>query len=242
MTAQKPIFNFINNRDGSVITFRQSLKAYAPAEEQMKKLIVEITGIIGKQTTPEFEDRVAYLITFLRWRIYNHVTAYTVTDLGKEVQTFKRLLKNVKDFIDSDENPSDELYSQFSISRLLKETEEERRKDVLGNLYTSIEDMLETCEEIKKRIKGAKSDFTPNDMRQILAEELARELDKIGVKLTKSRNGIFEKCLRAVLEAVRCSIHGEKVAAAVPEDLFFIASAAIDAYPNKEPYSLLAFD
>ncbi len=237
-TKDKPILNY-PTKDGTFVTFRESKAAFAPKPDEFQKLRKKIFRILGKKSTPEFDDRLSYLITFLREQIYINATTPSVTARRKELSRYKDLINNMINFMENDQFNDIRADLRYEIMNKMHETNSE---DAVYTLFQNARIVADMCESACEKIKGQKRTFTPNTMRRILAEELARELDKMGKSPTKYRNGNYFKILRATLEMTPCTVYGERISIGIPQDLFKIAGEAIDTYPNKKPYSLLDFD
>lgn len=237
--SEKPIFNYIK-RDGSLVSFRESMSDYAPTKKEFKKLKAQIERILEKETTPEFDNILNYLITLLRNQIFIHNSKFSSTKIGSEVKRLEGALKRLNKLLASNGGLSDS--ARFFFWTSIKNRHPDVNKDLVYDVSCGAEALLEACGYVRADIKGQKSDFTPNDMRQILAEELARELEKMGEMPTKYRDGSYFQILRSTLEMIPCTVHKQRIAISIPDDLFEIAKDAIDSYPGKEPYSLLSFD
>jgi hypothetical protein len=74
-----------------------------------------------------------------------------------------------------------------------------------------------------------------------MATELARELVRFGVKITTTRGGIFEKCVREFYKAFNGKAGGEEFRIYPRDDLFAIIKKAKDDYTNPERFILLQF-
>ncbi len=232
---------FINYpmQDGTWISFRESYAAFAPKPEEFLELRKKIFRILGKKSTPEFDDKLDYLITFLRHQAYINATSVSITDRREELTRFATLTKKIIEFMDKDtfNDVRDDLCYEIS-----NEVHKDNSDDAVYSLYKNAHKVTRMCKSVNESLKGHINDFTPNTMRQILAEELARELEKMGEPPAKYRDGSYFKILRATLEMIPCTISNQPIKIKVPDDLFKIASDAIDEYPNKEPYFLLDFD
>lgn len=224
--------------DGTWIDFREAKAAFAPKKAEFEKLLGKITKTIGKQTTPEFDDKIDYLITLLREQAYMASYRPPVTKSQKELTALSTHLKKLILFLDAD-------FSQHADRQLMYQTvikmSDEKIEDPFYALRTNAIIALDICEKAREKLKGKRPDFTPNTMRQILAEEVARELMKLGVEPKKYNDGDYAKVLRAILKMIPCTVHGQKISIAIPDNLFKVICKAIDEYPTKPPYSLLSF-
>lgn len=215
------------------------MAAFAPEEDEFRKLRTKIIKVIGKETTAEFDDTLDYLITFLRNKAFIHASTPSATKMQKELSDLVKQLKKVQSLLDSGLDQMTEMHVTYALIKKMSDTGCE---DPLYATHYNAGLAIEVCEEAQSKIKGKRPEFTPSHMRQILAEELARELDKIGIEPKKYRDGDFINILRAVLIMIPCQVHGKKISISIPDDLFQVACDAIDAFPTKEPYSLLSFE
>ncbi|MCK5295285.1 MAG: hypothetical protein KAJ75_00215 [Alphaproteobacteria bacterium] len=235
---EKPIINYMQ-KDGSFISFRKAMSDFAPKEEEFKKLRTKIVNIIGKETTAEFDNILDYLITFLRHKAYMHATSTSVTTAQKEISTLTKQIKKVQDLLYKGFSDAVQHHLNHPIMETMSNTGCE---DPIYAFYDNSKVVLEIFEKAKKSLKGKHTYFTPHDMRQILAEELARELDKMGEKPKKYRDGNFAKILRATLKMIPCKIYEKRISISIPSDLFQVVCKAIDDFPTKESYSLLEIE
>lgn len=209
---------------------------FAPKEEEFENLKTKITAIIGKSTTPEFDDTLDFLITLLREKAFIQINHVSVTKVQKELTYLTKQLKKLNRFLDTDITGTTHQHLAFEIINKMDAT---GCKDPLFTLHANAQIVMEMCENTQNKIKGAKPDFTLIHMRQVVAEELARELKKMGVEPKKYRDGEYVNVLKSVLKMIPCTVRGVKLSTSIPSDLFKIACKAIDDFPTKEPYSLL---
>ena len=233
--------SFINypTKDGEWISYRESKAHFAPSEEEFYELRKKIFSIIGIKTSVYFDDSLDYLITFLREQAYINVTMRSTTERRDELSRFSGVIKNLIDYMEGkyfNEVQNDLVFANITNMR------KSDSGDAIHSMYVNAKKSLEMSDSTNQSLKGRKREFTPNTMRQILAEELARNLDRMGEKPTKYKNGNYFKILRVTLEMIPCMICEQRISISIPENLFKIASKAIDDYPTKEPYSLLNFD
>ncbi|MEC7701565.1 MAG: hypothetical protein VYC19_02310 [Pseudomonadota bacterium] len=232
---------FINypTANGDWVSFRESKADFAPSESEFLELRRQVLRILGRKSTAEFDDKLHYLITFMREQAYKNVVMLSVTEQRQRLSRYQTVLQNLIDFMDDDsfDNVQHNLMFQ-TISRI----KEIGADDPIYTMYKHAHTVKEMCTEANEALKGRKSGFTPNDMRQILAEELAREIDKMGVEPKKYQDGAYFKILRATLEMISCTVRDKRISISIPENLFKMAKKAIDDYPTKEPFSLLNFD
>ena len=224
--------------DGTFITFRESMADFAPKAEEFSILRNKIVGIIGKDTSSEFDDTLGFLITLIRNKISIHANTISITTVQKELSGLKNHLTKLQKFMDTGLSGMTQTHLSAEI---MKEVSATKREDPFHSLRNSLDSGLRICKATEQKIKGKKPEFTPMHMRQILAEEIARELDRMGIEPKKYREGEFVEILRAVLIAVSCKINGERISISIPNDLFQVARKAIDDYPDKKRYSLLTF-
>jgi len=225
--------------DGSWISFREAMSDFAPSKEEFAKLRAEIVKIIGKETTPDFDDTLDFLITLLRDKIHFQENATSITIVQKELSGLINQLNKLQKYMDTNISDMSQMHLTSETIKWMSDTDSEDPFYVLQSYAKTVHRI---CETTKNNIKGQKPPFTTNDMRQTLAEELARELDKMGIQPKKYREGEFVEALSAVLRAVSCKVNGRRISISIPADLFKVASKAIDEFPDKEPYALLALD
>lgn len=235
--SRKPKANY-RKADGTEITFRESLSFFAPNNEEFSKLKNKIIEIIGIETSTGFDDKLHFLITLLRSKTYIHTNNESVTITQKKLSGLQNHLTKLQKYMSTE--ISDMTWQHLNLQKvgLMSERDIE---DPIFDLQINIQIALDLCERTRNEIKGKKPEFTPMDMRQVLAEELARELDTMGIDLKKYRNGEFVTILRHVLKAVSCKVNRQRISISIPNDLFDVASKAIDEFPTKKPHTLLNF-
>ncbi len=234
--SDKLVYNYMR-ADGSFISYRESMAAFAPTDEEFSKLRKKIIGTIGIETSTGFDDTLHFLITLMRDKAIGYAEMESVTLSQKKLAGLKNHLTKLQKYICEDISDTTSHHLSIEIMEFMEDGD---TVDPVFALQNNIEVVLAICERTQERIKGQKANFTPIHMRQILAEELARELHKMGVELKKYRNGEFVEVLKHVLKAVPFKLDGQKKASvAIPTDLFQVASKAIDEFPNKEPFPLL---
>ncbi len=236
--SKKKQINYIK-ADGTVISFRESMAAFAPKEEEFKNLRTKIVEIIGKETTPEFDDTLDYLITFLRNKAFIHATTPSITAMQKELNLLTKHITKLKKLLESGTSEITEMHVSNALIVKMSDT---GCADPLYALHCNATLALEVYETALENIRSSKPAFTPHDMRQVLAEELARELSNLGIEPKKYRDGDFANILKAILKMISCTVHGQRISISIPNDLFKVICDAIDEFPNKERYSLLELD
>jgi hypothetical protein len=235
---EKPMINY-RQADGTFISFRESMAAYAPNDDEFSKLKTKIVNIIGQETTESFDDTLCFLITLLREKAFLHANAVSATAIQKELSGLTNQITKLQRCLDKDLSNAAQTQLGFETMKVMSESEIEDPFEILQN-YVCV--VLDICEKTKSNIKGTKPQFTPLHMRQVLAEELARELDRMGIEPKKYREGEFVEILKQVLKMISCKVNGHRISISIPADLFKVASKAIDDFPTKEPFLLLAFD
>lgn len=233
----KPIYNFMQ-ADGSFISFKESMDAFSPTDEEFSQLRSKIVGTIGTETSRDFDDTLRFLLTLIREMTVIHEHQESVTVTQKKLKGLSNHLKKLQKYIENDISDTTRRQFYLDVMALGRDREIE---DPLFELQIHAQLVSNICDKTQARIKGQKPEFTPMHMRQVLAEELARELNKMGIELKKYRDGEFVEVLKHVLKAVPCKVHGKRISISIPSDLFKLASKAIDEFPEKEPYPLLAF-
>jgi|TARA_R110000787_G_scaffold262422_9_gene368022 hypothetical protein len=234
--SDKLVYNYMK-ADGSFISYRESMAAFAPTEEEFSQLREKIIRTIGIETSPGFDDTLHFLITLMRDKAIGYAEMESVTQSQKKLAGLKNHLTKLQKYICEDISDTTSHHLSIEIMEFMQDGD---TVDPVFALQNNIEVVLAICERTQERIKGQKANFTPIHMRQILAEELARELHKMGVELKKYRNGEFVEVLKHVLKAVPFKVDGQtKALVAIPTDLFLVASKAIDEFPKKEPFPLL---
>jgi len=215
---------------------------YRPSDEELNKLVMAIQGHTGKalQENEEFKETIRRLLILIRKKVDTQQTAPTKEAQYVELRQLKTSLQSVERNL-SYEGISPPLWNR--IINLMVVNKLANESDPIAGLRLHTNNLLWICEKIEKDFidepDAEKKPPTLADARDMVAEELARALDKAGYKPTATRGGFFEKCFEAFMEAIACTVEGRKVRIKPLAEPYAVIRRAIRSYPEKPIYPLL---
>jgi hypothetical protein len=217
--------------DGSFVSHWESLKSFEPDQEAFRHLLTEIEFILGRKTPDDFNQTLFKLMTSIRSHVFNHVKSVRCTDKAEDLDKLLKALKGLNDLINTDNGVHE--ITKIDIWLHLQSKYPELDQDLISDTANNAEILIDTCAELREQVKGQAKSFNTNEMKLVFAEELARLLSGLGVKLTKYRAGAYHDCLRLSSDLLSFKQRGEKYDLEFAKDLLPLMKRAISSYADK---------
>ncbi len=219
--------------NGGSLTYWECLERFRVSDQELISLVSKIEKILKLKLAPDSIELFSRLIVILREKSLIEANILTNDDMKRELAKIEAPLKKLVENLDMSRALRMRFDGHMIREKLLD------NMDPIYMTYLHGSNLLKLCEKVKDGIKPQKKQMSLNHVRQIVANEIAREMDRLGVMPTKSRNGKFDKVFRDIIKNVPCTVNGEKISIAIPEDTFPILSEAIDKYPHEDMFFAL---
>ncbi|HEX2858764.1 MAG TPA: hypothetical protein VHP58_00960 [Alphaproteobacteria bacterium] len=206
---------------------------YWPSENEVMayaKVVEEITGI---KTTPDFQLKVERLIDLVRYNI-DVDRGPSQIEKRAEIKQLKLAVSKIQELLNEKKLSYYGHHSlHYAISQIKNREGSTDKLDSLTCFETQAAPLLEACGMVEKELRRGRP-LHLREVKHLVAEELARQLMLMGFKPTKTRNGGFDRCLKALAKAVNCEIDGRKIYWPL-SDTYPLIRAAVDNYPTGHP-------
>ena len=218
------------------ITMRDNRKTLELSSEQIAELINNFEKISKKQFDDKFADIISNMIGILREKYL--IEGHHIKN-RKIRQEIIGLQNTAKKFVKSFQNK----ISTETELQLLHAAQE--GDDMHHNLSSKAVNVLSEftllCDVALKNLKNRdkNKDSTFYTVRDDLAVDLARELHRYGVKITKYEDGHFAKCLRVFYEAFSGKTDRYKFQMYIPENIYVLIQNAANNYKTQDEFFLL---
>lgn len=213
---------------------RDQRKPYELSNEDLRKLIGKFEKITGLTFDNAFADEVNNFIGILRDKFLIDRNLSNNKKVKRALESYKGHLTKAMEMQNAGMNTAAHNHLTHHLSGGI---------DAIIMATEAMEILLEGCdkaiEELAERSRTTKIDFPV--VKQAMATELARELAKFGVKISATRGGIFEKCVREFYRAFNGKAGNEEFKIYPRDDLFAIIKKAKDDYTNQDRFILLQF-
>jgi len=174
---------------------------YNPSDEEMDIFLTKIEKITSQKTNENFRKTTWQLITLIRYQVdsYNH--APNDNNTLAELDKVEKVMNEAFQLFSHPEGISDRTHRYYTYELMKRNLSDDL--DPLANMYHLSNLVLDITKSVRESVDKNKESQksnqlgTPNNMRQIAAEELARALDDdLNIKPSKTRNGIFDSCFK----------------------------------------------
>lgn len=217
--------------DGSFISHWDALKPFELDKEEFKGLLDEIENILGQKTPEDFNQTLFKLMTSIRSHMFNHANSVSCTDKAEDLDRLLKALQCLNDLINTDKGMQD--MTKIDIWLHLQSRYPELDRDLISDTADNTIVLMGACAELREQVKGQARAFNTNEMKLVFAEELARLLSGLGVKLTKYRAGAYHDCLKLSSDMLSFKQRGEQYDLEFAKDLLPLMKRAISSYANK---------
>lgn len=201
---------------------------FIPEESQIKTLQAELSEMLGIDLPDDIIEDLRILIIHVRRYYFNKRRVLNRADdhfeLKQKIKSLKNTLHKLSKLARDDELMACVDYPDLSLDDLAKSAPLHERLD---NFVSEFLEYIEFNEGIRdygvESVKG-------HQIRDILARELARTLDRIGITPTKTRNGPYDLCLLKVVDLCTFKHEGITYFCPLPEDTFPVLKKGVDEY------------
>ena len=213
---------------------RDQRKPLELSEDELQELVTKFEAITGVEFDAKSADMINDLIGILRDKYLIEQWIPDNKKIRADIEQVQRCAEKLHKLIV--ENPDFTMIDAFQTALPHNGPQ---LTDILEHINLLIDSGETAKENLSKRKKSDRPTFT--DTRQDIATELARELARKQIKITKYRDGHFGQCLREFLESCNGETPGGPVRIYVPEDLLTLIKTAADTYQEAPLHILLQF-
>lgn len=222
--------------------FSEELERLAPNEDDLEDAIYIIELEIKQRVDGNFILLIKNMVALIRYHYLKDTKYVENKTLTNQFKSFtitidKLLYKQLNDI------KFNRMLTPYLRKRKLHGNDEEfynkhgEHYYLLNNVNNELLTLLEIADEAMEDLKQrSKKDYDIYKIIEKVAVELARVLNQRNIDFNKSRDNLFENCLRAILDVVP---NDEINKFNVPDNLFKYVKYAVDNYKNAEEYSLL---
>ena len=202
--------------------------------------MTSIQEITGAQSNAGFRKRLFRLLTLYRRNLDLDATAPRSQNVREELLVLRKELVKVGKLLLAD-GEGLSAYARRILHELI--IQQNRWPDPIADLTDAVGKASDLIEEALKgealRLKGGTGRHV-EEWRQLTIEELARAFDdELSIKPSKTKNGVFDQCLKTFMAAVSCTVDGRQITARFPSNTFPLIAKALDTYPTKPINPLL---
>ena len=213
---------------------RDRRKPYELSGEELRELIGRFEKITGVKFNDAFADEVNNFIGIMRDKFLIDRNITDNKKIKRTLEVYQRHLVKTMEM----QNAGMDRWAHNHLTQHLP-----GGIDAIIEANEPMEVLLEGCikaiNELSGRSRTTDIDFP--HVKQAMATELARELAAFGVKISATRGGIFEQCVREFYKAFNGEAGGEEFKIYPRDDLFPIIKKAKDDHTNPERFILLQF-
>tara|TARA_Y100000590_G_scaffold26891_1_gene30258 strand:+ start:825 stop:1547 length:723 start_codon:yes stop_codon:yes gene_type:complete len=226
---ENPENNIID--ESKYITYRNKLeKLYKKSDNEFIELISILENKIGNKVSEEFSETIIYLVLIARHYLNESNNNLILKDRIRYLTKLENSLRNTLDILKTDTKGHNEILKDLIITM-----DKTNTINSYNNCIESSYHLLNACIDTKASLKESNNILPPREIRtnirELVAEELARALNNEGVKISKYKDNVCNLCYKELLEYISCQI----------ENTLPIVSKAIDSYPTKEKFPELNY-
>lgn len=213
---------------------RDQRKAHELPPLELENLMSQFEEYAGLTFDASFADNVNNMIGIIRDKYLIENNSPDNKTVKQKLNSYRRSLIKVIDM----QNSNMDFWAFNQLAAHLPNGFEtiHTANEVMGDLLKGCDKAIE---ELSNRRKSNGSNL--KQTKEKIATDFARELAAHEIKITVYRDGVFGKCLRALLEAVNGKSDTEQFQIYVPEDLLFLIKKAAKTYQTEPSHILRQF-